>query len=131
MCQTSRPGAEPLVGLSDQAAWRLQLLNLDGVASRQTPPDSVQFAVAVLFITQILAPLRRRVLTGKHSGGFQIRPGFNQVVEDLDPIFRIPADCKIINEQNLDSGIVLLESLKLTYRGGKDEHYQCRYPRLL
>ena len=82
MRQTSRPGAEPLVGLSDQAAWRLQLLNMDGVASRQTPPDSVQFTVAVLFITQILAPLRRRVLTGKHSGGFQIRSGFNQVVED-------------------------------------------------
>ena len=82
MRQTSRSGAEPRVGLSDQVAWRLQLLNMDSVASRQTPPDSVQFAVAVLFITQILAPLRRRVLTGKHSGGFQIRPGFNQVVED-------------------------------------------------
>ena len=51
MRQTSRPGAEPLVGLSDQAAWRLQLLNMDGVASRQTPQDFVQFAVAVLFIS--------------------------------------------------------------------------------
>lgn len=69
----------------------LQLLNMDSIASRQTPPNTVQFAIAVFFVAQVLAPLRRRVLAGKHGRGFQIRSGFNQVVEDLNPIFRISA----------------------------------------
>ena len=80
---------------------------MDGVAGRQTPPNSVQFAVAVLFVAQVLAPLRRRVLAGKHGRGFQICPGFNQVVENLNSILRIPADCEIVNEEDLNSGIVL------------------------
>ena len=79
---------------------------MDGVAGRQTPPDTVQFTVAVLFIAQILAPLRRSVLTGEHGRGSQIRPGFNQMVEDFDPILGIPADCEIVNEEDLNSGIV-------------------------
>ena len=30
------------------------------------------------------------------------------MIEDLDSFFRIPADCKIINEEKLDLGIILL-----------------------
>ena len=81
---------------------------MDSIASRQTPPNTVQFAVAVLFVAQVLAPLRRRVLAGKHGRGFQIRPCFNQVVEDLNPILRIPADCEIVNEEDLNPGIFTL-----------------------
>ena len=80
---------------------------MDGVAGRQTPPNTIQFAVAVLFIAQVLAPLGRRVLAGKHGRGFQIRPGFNQVVQDLNSILRIPANCEIVNEENLNPGLVL------------------------
>ena len=105
MRKTSGSGAEPRLRLTDQAARSLQFLNMDSVAGRQTPPDSVQFAVAILFVAQVLAPLRRRVLACKHGRGFQIRPGFDQVVEDLDPVLRIPADCEIVNEEDLNPGI--------------------------
>ena len=80
---------------------------MDGVAGRQPPPNAIQFAVAVFFVAQILTPLRQRILASKHSRGFQARSGFNQVVEDFDPIFRIPANSKIINEEDLNPGIVL------------------------
>ena len=94
-------------GSAPSSNTTLQLLNMDSIAGRQTPPNTVQFAVAVLFIAQILAPLRRRVLAGEHGRGFQIRPGFNQVVENLNPILRIPTDCEIVNEEDLNPGIVL------------------------
>ena len=76
-------------GSAPSSNFALQLLNMDGVAGRQTPPDTIQFAVAARFVAQILAPLRRRVLAGKHGRGLQIRTGFNQVVENLNPILRI------------------------------------------
>ena len=40
-------------------------------------------------------------------------------------------DAQKIGQHFLDMLPKILESLKLTYRGGKDEHYQCRYSRLL
>ena len=84
----------------------LQLLDMNGITGGQTPPDSIQLAVTALFVAQILAPLGRRVLACKHRGSLQIHPGLDQMVQDLDPILRIPADREIINEQNLNPGVV-------------------------
>jgi len=112
-------------GSAPSSNTTLQLLNMDSIAGRQTPPDSVQFAVAVFFVAQVLAPLRRRVLAGKHGRGFQIRPGFDQVVEDLDPVLRIPADCEIVNEEDLNPGIVfqLLPVLVQIVAAAQDEQF--------
>lgn len=84
----------------------LQLLNMNRVARDQAPSDAIQFAIAVLFIAQVLAPFRGCILTSKHGRGFQIRSGFNQMVEDLNSVFRIPANRKIVNEKDLNPGIV-------------------------
>lgn len=73
-------GQSPSARSSDQIDEMLQLLNMDSVPRGQAPPDSIQFAVAVFFITQVLTPFRRCILAGKHGGGFQIRPGLNQMV---------------------------------------------------
>lgn len=62
----------------------LQLLDMNGIAGSQTPPDSVQLAVTAFFVAQVLAPLGRSVLARKHRGRFQIRPGLDQMVQDLD-----------------------------------------------
>ena len=80
---------------------------MNSVAGCQAPPNPIQLAVAVFFITQVLAPFGWRVLTGKHGGGFQIRPCLNQMVQDFNPILRIATDSKIVNEEDLDPGIVL------------------------
>ena len=80
---------------------------MNSVAGCQAPPNPIQLAVAVFLVAQVLAPFGWRILTGKHGGGFQIRPRLNQMVQDLNPILRITADSEIINEEDLDPGIVL------------------------
>ena len=74
----------------------LQLFDMYGIAGSQTPPDSVQLSAAAFFIAQELAPFGRRVLARKHRGRFQVRPGLDQMVQDLDPILRVPTDRKIV-----------------------------------
>lgn len=73
-------GQSPSARSTDQMNEMLQLLNMDSISRGQAPPDSIQFTVAVFFITQVLTPFRWRILAGKHGGGFQIRSGLNQMV---------------------------------------------------
>ena len=80
---------------------------MDSVAGCQAPPNPIQLAIAVFLVAQVLAPFGWRVLTGKHGGGFQIRPCLNQMVQDLYPILRISANGTIVNEEDLDPGIIL------------------------
>lgn len=46
-------------------------------------------------------------MAAEECGGSKIIPHFQQMIEDLDSFFRILADCKIINEEKLDLGIIL------------------------
>ena len=111
-----KPQSEKLRGSGGSAPssnFALQLFNMDGVAGSQATPNSVQFTVAVLFVTQVFAPLRRRILAGKQGRSFQIRSGFNQVVENLNPVLRIPADCEIVNEENLNPCSPYADLLKM------------------
>ena len=85
---------------------RLCLLNQYGKPCSQPAPDSVKLAVAFLLITQLVSPFIRRILAGEEGGCPKVIPKFDEMVQDLDPFLGVSADCKVINEQQLDPCIV-------------------------
>ena len=90
----------------DCCPGRLCLLNQYGKPCRQPAPDSIKLAVAFFLITQLVSPFIRRVLAGEEGGGPKVIPKFEEMVQDLDPFFRIPADGEVINKQQMDPCIV-------------------------
>lgn len=85
---------------------KLYLLNQYGKSCSRPAPDSVKLAVAFLLITQLVPPFIWRILAGEEGGGPKVIPKFYEMVQDLDPFLRIPADGEVINEQKLDLFIV-------------------------
>ena len=70
-------------------------------------PNAILLSVALILITVLISPFIWRVLTTKKGGSPKVIPKLQQMIEDLDPFLRIPADCKIIDEEKLDPRIVL------------------------
>ena len=59
-----------------------------------------------LSVNQLVSPLIWRILTTEECGGSKVIPKFDEMIQDLDPFFWIPAYSKIINEQQLDPYVV-------------------------
>ena len=91
---------------NDNHSRRLCLLDQYGKARGQSASDPVELAIALLLITQLVAPFIWRILTAEEGGGPQVITELYEMVQDPDPFLRIPADGEIIYEQDLDPCIV-------------------------
>ena len=84
-----------------------QLDDFNGIAGSKTTTDTIQITKAIGTIAELLAPFVWCVLAGKHGRILQIIPRLQKVVKDLDSVFRVAANAKIINKKDPDLGVVL------------------------